>query len=212
MLEKDEGMIDVKRLRAILLLEADFNALHKINFNNRLMPHLEASSSIPAKIIGGRRSQSATHLALSKKLIADISNINKLPAATICADATNYYDRVAHTYASLCAQYFGLDVCYVLVLFRKIQNMRMHLHTAFSVSSSFYTSDNLPFQGTVQGNGAAPALWLIISIFLIRYLYQQKVVTAVISPISKMSQFLAALLYVDDTDLYVFNNNQMNKH
>ena len=42
--------------------------------------------------------------------------------------------------------------------------------------------------------------------FLIRYLYQQKVVTCITSPISKLSQLLAALMHVDDTDLYIFND------
>ena len=56
MLEKYPGNLRVEKLRAILLLEADFNGLHKINFNGRLMPRLEATSSIPQEIIGGRRS------------------------------------------------------------------------------------------------------------------------------------------------------------
>ena len=53
------------------------------------MPSLEASSSIPQEIIGGRRSQTSTHLDLSKKLIADISNTIQIPTVTTCADATN---------------------------------------------------------------------------------------------------------------------------
>ena len=77
MLEKSPGNLRVDKLRAILLLEADYNGLHKINFNGRLMPMLEATSSIPHEIIGDRRSQAATHLDLNKKLIADISNIKK---------------------------------------------------------------------------------------------------------------------------------------
>ena len=89
MLEKSLGNFTVEKLRALLLLEAYFNGLHKINFNGRSMPSLKAASSIPQEIIGGRRSQAATHLKLSEKLIADISNIRKLPKFTICADATN---------------------------------------------------------------------------------------------------------------------------
>ena len=110
MLEKSPGNLIVEKLRALLLLEADFNGLHKINFNGRLMPYLEVTSSMPQEIIGDRRSQAATHLALSKKLIADTSNIRKLPMVSICADATNCYDRVAHPYGSLYSQYFGLDI------------------------------------------------------------------------------------------------------
>ena len=67
------------------------------------MPSLEVSSFMPQEIIGGRRSQAATHLALSNKLIADISNIRKLPTVTVCADVANCYDIVAHPYASLCS-------------------------------------------------------------------------------------------------------------
>ena len=158
----------------MLFLEADFNGLYKINFNSRLIPLLGASSSTPQEIIGRRRSQADTHLALSKKLIADVSNTRKLPTVTMCADATYYYDRVAHPYASLCSQYFGLEIFYLLVLFKAIQSMKMHLRTAFGVSSSFYTSHRQPFQGAVQGNGASPALWTIKSVFLIRHLFDKR--------------------------------------
>ena len=39
------------------------------------------------------------------------------------------------------------------------------------------------FKGRVQENEVAPALWIIISIFLIRLIRQQKLVTAITSPI-----------------------------
>ena len=176
------------------------------------MPSLDASSFMPQEIIGGRRIQATTHLAISKKFIADISNTRKLPTITKCVDATNCYDRVAHTYASLCSQYFVMEICYLIVLIKKNQSMKMHLRTAFGVSTSFYTSNGKPFQGAAQGNGAASALWLIVSVFLISHIYQQKIVTSVTSPIPKLNQLLAALMYVDDTDLYVFNDGFMCAH
>ena len=207
MLEKVAGNINVQKLRAILLLEADFNAMHKIIFNNRLIPSIEAHKAIPMEVIGGRRSQAATHLALNKKLIADTANIRKLPTVTICADATNCYDRVAHPFASLCAQYFGLEITYLTVLFRAIQSMKMFLRTSHGISTNYYSdTDGQPFQGVVQGSGAAPALWLIISIFLVRYLYSKNLTTPICTPISRAVLPLAALIFVDDTDLYVFNS------
>ena len=54
MQEKAPENIDIKKLRAILLLEADFNTVHKIIFNGRIMPRLEESNIIPNKIIYGR--------------------------------------------------------------------------------------------------------------------------------------------------------------
>ena len=88
----------------------------------------------------------------------------------------------------------------------------MHARTAFEDSTTFYTSVSKTFQGVVQGDGEAPALWLIISIFLIRYLYYQTFVTAITSSISKLITFLASFLDVDDTNIYVLNSGFENTH
>ena len=120
MLEKALGNIDMKKLRVILLLEADFNTVYKIIFNRRIIPRLKEAKTILNEIIGNRRTQVATHLALNKKLISDIANVRKLPTKVICTDATNCYNRVEHPFTSLSAQYFGLEVIYLLVLFKII--------------------------------------------------------------------------------------------
>ena len=68
----------MQKLRATLLLEADFNALHKIIFNERIMTVLEEKDEILQEIVGRRRTQAATHVALNKKLIADAVNMRKI--------------------------------------------------------------------------------------------------------------------------------------
>ena len=74
MLEKSAGNVYISKLRAILLLEADFNILNKIVFNGRVLPSIEASKSILSEVIGGRRRQSSIYVDLNKKLVYDISN------------------------------------------------------------------------------------------------------------------------------------------
>ena len=69
--------------------------MHEIIFSNRLILHIEEVNAILMKIIGERMPQAATHLALSKKLIASIGNTRNLPAITICVYSTNCYDRVS---------------------------------------------------------------------------------------------------------------------
>ena len=101
MLEKSKAHIDVAKLRAILLLEADFNALNKIVFNTKLMPSLERTNSIPYKIIGGRRGQLLIYVALNKKLVSDIANQSKKPTVVVLADISNCYDWIAYLIASL---------------------------------------------------------------------------------------------------------------
>ena len=58
----------------------------------------------------------------------------------------------------------------------------------------------------MQGSGAALALWMIISIFLVRYLYSKNLNTHLTTPVSKIVMPLVVLIFVDDTDLYVFNS------
>ena len=62
MLEKKANNIQVEKLRAILLLEADYNASNKIIFNIRMISMMEARNYIPHEIAGGRRSQSAIYI------------------------------------------------------------------------------------------------------------------------------------------------------
>ena len=53
MLLKKEADLSVSKLRAILLLEADYNAMNKILFNTHLILSLEEYNIIPREIMGG---------------------------------------------------------------------------------------------------------------------------------------------------------------
>ena len=66
MLEKKPKVVKVTKLRAILLLEANFNGVNKILFNTRLIPLMEQAHVIPKEIISGRRVQLAIQLAVNK--------------------------------------------------------------------------------------------------------------------------------------------------
>ena len=67
MFKKLTDSMNAQKIRAILLLEATFNAMHEITFNNRLILSIEAVNAILIEVIGGRRSQAATYLALDEK-------------------------------------------------------------------------------------------------------------------------------------------------
>ena len=69
MLEKIKGHINVAKIRAILLLEADFNGMNKITHKPRMFLRLEACGVIPYEVIGGRRGKYFQHVALNKKLV-----------------------------------------------------------------------------------------------------------------------------------------------
>ena len=134
MLEKKQNEISVTKLRAILLLEAEFNAANKIIFNTRLILILEHRNEIPHEIIGGHQLQSVIHIALNKKLINDITNQAKLLHAIISTDASNYFDRVTHPISALTCKHFGLPQDYIDTFFTIIQDIQMYLLTAYGLS------------------------------------------------------------------------------
>ena len=103
-----------------MLLEVDFNTLHKIIFNERMIPILEVQDKIPQEITDGKQTQVAKCLALNKKLIVDTANARKRLIVTICTDIMNYYDRVVYPFSSLYMKYFRLEVTCLLVLFKMV--------------------------------------------------------------------------------------------
>ena len=85
----------------------------------------------------------------------------------------------------------------------------MFLRTSFGISYSFYSgSKEKPFQGSIQGNGAVPPIWLIISIFLVRYLYSLKWIYINQTLLSKLAHRIAVFLHMDDTDLVAINKGE----
>ena len=57
----------------------------------------------------------------------------------------------------------------------------------------------------MQGNGLCLLLWNIVTIFLIGCLHSNRVVTQLIMPKSNAIVPIVPSLHVDDTDLFVFN-------
>ena len=68
MLEKIKGNINVEKLRAILLMEADYNFLNKLLIGIRLMRRLEDENKFPADLGGSRKEHDAIDIALGRKL------------------------------------------------------------------------------------------------------------------------------------------------
>ena len=58
MLEKKPNEVSVSKLRAVLLLEADFNVANKIIFNTQMILIMERRLEILREIIRGRKVQS----------------------------------------------------------------------------------------------------------------------------------------------------------
>jgi hypothetical protein len=107
MLEKMLGVTLVSKLRAILLMEADFNASNKILYGVRMMQNAWAYRFMPEEIYS-KKNQMSDDGTLTKTIFYDVTRQARVPAAIASVDASNCYGRIAHAMASLVFQAFGV--------------------------------------------------------------------------------------------------------
>ncbi len=155
MLEKVLGNTLVTKLRAILLMEADFNAANKIVYGDRMLETVREHDMMPEEIVS-EKNRMADDGTLAKTLFYDITRQARVPAAIASVDASNCYDRIAHAIASLIFQAFGIPTTAVESMLGCIENMKFFLRTGFGDSTSFAGGRiHIKTQGLCQGNGAA---------------------------------------------------------
>jgi hypothetical protein len=153
----------------------------------------------------------ANDCGLNKVLTYDISRQWKTPAALCSNDAKPCYDRIVHAIASICLQRVGVQANTCRVMFGTIQQMKHYVKTAYGTSEQSYGTINIPLQGVLQGNGAGPAIWLLISAPLINMLRTQGFGFQSSNLLSDESYTFACYTYVDDTDL-IHNRLDTNRH
>lgn len=205
MLEKMFGCTLVSKLRSILLMEADFNFANKTVYGMRMLDNVRKHGFMPEEIFS-EKNRMANDGSLAKTLLYDIGRQLRVPFALSSVDAANCYDSIAHAIASLIFQAFGVPEEAVQSMLETIQDMKFFLRTAFGDSKEFAGSSlEVKFQGLCQGNGAAPAGWAVISITILNAHKRKGHGGHFICPISHRRGDLAAILYVDDTDLIHIN-------
>ena len=200
MIEKLPGVTLVNKLRAILLMEADFNFGNRLIIGKKMVQGLEKKQFFPQDSFGSRNNLCAIEVPVCRALFFDVVRQRKYNAALGSYDAQSCYDRVVHSFTSMVCQAVGVPQNTIDCMLKAIQKMRYYVRTAFGDSTTFYDSGEEIFQGLCQGNGAAPALWLLISSFLLRYLKKKGCSINIPSAISGASLSYVALVYVDDGD------------
>ena len=209
MLEKEEGVIKVDKLRAILLLEADFNFATKLLVGKRMVETLEFDGALAEEQFGSRKQRSSIEVALNRRLLSDISRQKRLPMAIAGVDAAHCYDRVAHPFAIMACRAIGVPKAVVQTIFGAVQKMKMRVRTAYGESQQWYGGDTAnPFQGLCQGNGCGPAVWLVVSMFVVRFLKIKGRVSSILSCLSGAVVEILGLMFVDDSDLVHFASEQ----
>ncbi len=126
MLEKMFGVWLISKLRAILLMEADFNTMNKEVYGVRMLDNAQRYKLIPEEIFS-EQNCTADNGGLAKTLFYNIACQTCTPAAIASVDASNCYDWIAHAMASLIFQSFGVKSMAVSAMLETIQEMKFFL-------------------------------------------------------------------------------------
>jgi hypothetical protein len=153
-------------------------------------------------------------VALNHQFFCDIAQQKCYSAAIGCVDLEQCFDHIAHSIASLCAQWWGVPIQAIVCLLMTIQLMVFFLHTAHGNSDVFYSAatdyeaqelgNTHPYQGSCQGNGGGPALFSGTSSPCVGYMHQKGLAACMWSAFSSTVFCIIGILYVDNTDLFVF--------
>jgi hypothetical protein len=201
LLEKVAGTQSIEKLRAICLLEADFNWWLKVIFARRMMHQMKNNGTIPLEQ-GAVKGKAPTTNTLIKQLYFDQANILHENCALASTDAANCYDAVNHAAASIALHAMGVEREFIQCYLRCIQRMRYYLRTGYGLSTTSYgSSKDSICMGLTQGSGASPAVWTAVSTVIIGAYKHRGFGAQLVGGWSHDSISIAALLYVDDTDL-----------
>ena len=203
MLLKKAGKTDVDSLRTIVLLEPDFNFMNK-KLGRDVMNYAEQHHLIAPEQFGSRKHHSSIDQVIIKTLFYDTLRIKRQDGYLCSNDAKSCYDRITHSIASLALQRVGLPTGPILSMFKSLQNMKHYLRTGYGISSSSYGKSLLqgkPPQGSGQGNGASPCIWVMVSTPLLNMMRREGFGAHFITPLTKEKISFVGCSFVDDTDL-----------
>ncbi len=130
------GVRLVSKLRAILLMEADFNAMNKEVYGVWMLDEARKYKLIPEEIFS-EKNRMENDSGLTKTLFYDIVRQTCSLAAIALVNASNCYNQIAHAMASLIFQSFGVEDTAVAAMLETIQEMKFFLRTAYGDSKVF---------------------------------------------------------------------------
>ena len=203
MLLKSPEVYLLKKLRTIVLYEADYNHENKRIGRDAMTQALQQGQLADEQY--SRPGRSSQDNALNKRLVFDHFRFNKQNFGMFACDLKSCYDRIVHTAASIALQKVGVPLSKIKCMFSTVQRLVHHVRTAYGKSSESFGGDDHEFlappQGTGQGNGAAPTIWSILSSTIFQLLHKEGYSTAFCTALSRGLFHLCGFSYVDDCDL-----------
>jgi hypothetical protein len=95
-------------------------------------------------------------------------------------------------------------------MFNTIDKMKHFIRTSYGASNEFYSRHIHRFHGILQGNGAGPAIWAMVSTPILDQLRHKGFGVTIQSLSPQQALHIPAFAFVDDTDLILEIKDQDN--
>jgi hypothetical protein len=183
-------------------MEGDFNLYNKWIFRHVAVNKLYKIGYIPEDQYS-KKGSTAEDSKLNNRLTMDLSRQLRQPLVAVSADADKCYNRINHIIMSLLLLAIGVDEGSINAMLLCIQGMQFFQRTGQGDSNTFMGNQpsSNPLQGLCQGNGAAPACWLMLSSLMMRVYRKGGHISMITSPVSGTPIEFMGKIFVDDTDL-----------
>jgi hypothetical protein len=203
MILKKSGVLNIERLRTIVLYEADYNFFNKCvgrqAMDNGIYNNLVAEEQY------SKPNSSAQDQCINRRLIFDLVRHTKQAMALASSDLKSCYDRIVHNAASLAMQRVGISQQIIKTMFDTVQKCEHKVRTAYGDSRNTYGPNTgqykQPVMGVGQGNGAGPQIWSLISSVLFLAMHLDGLSTKFVSKLTSEFIDIIGYMYVDDMDL-----------
>jgi hypothetical protein len=167
MIEKVPGVSRLDKLRVIHIFEADYNLILKIMWSRKAIWKIHNNNLLNDGQAGSRPGCRAIDVAIQKEMKYNYSKLTRTPLITVDNDAKSCFDRILCNVAMLVSQYYGITRNMCSLQASTLENTVYKIRTALGESTRNYQhSTNNPIHGTGQGSCASPAIWLLISSFI----------------------------------------------
>jgi len=205
-LEKDIGVPQITKLRALHIVEADYNLLLKWFGPKGFMQWAEDNKQLTPYQGGGRHGRSAIDLACKKVATYEYITINRITAANFEYDLKQCFDNMNEVCANLSCLQHGADPRYIRLHAQTQQLQRYHVKHAYGISSRYNQhSEQHPWYGAGQGTGDAASRWVVQSHSLITAYHAEAHLWHLPTPTSTDTVCMGIDAYMDDTNQILGN-------
>ena len=197
-IEKIPNKPRIEKLRIIMLYEADFNFLLKLVWGKRLVRNAEAHKSIGESSHGSRSGRQAQDALLQKLLIYENARLSRTSLLTADNDAKGCFDRMIRTLAMLGCTAVGLPKNAAISHNLTHALMNHGIKTRHGCFQPYTGTEDSKLEGTGQGSGASPAIWLLYCDSLLQAFQKFTRGILISRPFDNQTRTVPAIFYVDD--------------